>query len=324
MRSKIFVAGHQGLVGRAIVRRLERASSHHLVIRSHAELDLADQRAVRAFFEQERPEIVILAAAKVGGIAANQMFPADFLMTNLAIQSVVFEAACRYGVRRLLFFGSTCAYPKHSPQPMREEYLLTGPLEPTSEPYAIAKLAGMKACAAYNRQHGTLFLSIIPATLYGPGDNFDPAFSHVVSGLIRRLHDAKAANAVNCAVWGTGRARREFLHADDAAEACLFLLRQDERRLREELEPTAYVLNVGTGEDAEVIDLARLIAEAVGFEGELMTDPSKPDGAPRKLLDSSRMRALGWAPCVPLAEGIRATARWYITKHESRDVVAAR
>ena len=281
----IYVAGHQGLVGAAIVRRLHAAGATRLLLRTHAELDLRRQSDVERFFEQQRPELVFLAAARVGGIEANRSHPAQFIRHNLDIQSNVIDAAHRYGARKLLFLGSSCIYPRLAPQPMREDSLLTGPLEPTNEWYAIAKIAGLKMCQAYRREYGFDAICAMPTNLYGPGDNFSLTDSHVLPALMRKCHEAKLAEAQAVEVWGTGTPRREFLHVDDLADACLFLM----RRYSEERP-----INVGWGEDLSIAELARRIAECVGYRGDLRFDPSMPDGTPRKLLDVSRLTALGW------------------------------
>jgi GDP-L-fucose synthase len=299
---RIFVAGHRGLVGSALVRRLQALGHDRLVLRSRAELDLLDQRAVDAFFAAERPDLVFLAAARVGGIHANDTRPAEFIHENLAVQTNVIHAAWRHGVRKLVFLGSSCIYPKHCPQPMREEYLLTGPLEPTNEWYAVAKIAGIKMCQAYRRQYGFDAIALMPTNLYGPGDNFDLETSHVLPALIRRFHEAKARGDARVVIWGTGTPRREFLHVDDLADAALFLAGRysDER-----------IVNVGVGADLSIAELAALIARIVGYEGAIEHDPTKPDGMPRKLLDVGRIRALGWAARIGLEEGVRSTYAWY-------------
>ncbi len=304
--SRVYVAGHRGLVGSALVRRLEQDGFDRLLLRTRRELDLADQQAVRRFFEQERPEYVFLAAARVGGILANSTCPADFIRDNLAIELNVIDAAYRAGVRRLLFLGSSCIYPKYAPQPMKEEHLLTGPLEPTNEPYAVAKIAGVKLCEAFNRQYGTRFLSVMPTNLYGPGDNFDLETSHVLPALIRKFHEAKASGAPQVVVWGTGTPRRELLHVDDLADACVFLMRRSD---------DVEIVNIGVGEDLSIRELAELVREVVGYRGEIVFDPAKPDGTPRKLLDVSRLAALGWKPRIPLREGIAGTYRWFLEHH---------
>ncbi|GGN04519.1 GDP-L-fucose synthase [Thermus composti] len=301
--SKIYVAGHRGLVGSAILRKLRAEGYTNLVTRTRQELDLRDQAAVNRFFEEERPEYVFLAAAKVGGILANSTYPADFIRDNLLIQTHVIDAAYRYGVKKLLFLGSSCIYPKYAPQPLKEGYLLTGPLEPTNEPYAVAKIAGIKMCQAYRRQYGFNAISLMPTNLYGPGDNFDLTTSHVLPALIRKFHEAKEEGRKEVVVWGTGTPRREFLHVDDLADAALFLMEHYE---------SEEIINVGVGEDISIRELAELIARIVGFEGEIVYDTTKPDGTPRKLLDTSRLFALGWRPKIPLEEGIRQTYRWFL------------
>jgi GDP-L-fucose synthase len=307
---RIYVAGHRGLVGSAIVRRLRASGAGNLALRTHTELDLTDGAAVDAFFARERPAQVYLAAAKVGGIVANDSYPADFLYQNLMIQTNVIEAARRHGVRKLLFLGSSCIYPKHAPQPMKEEHLLTGPLEPTNEAYAVAKIAGIKTCAAYNRQFGTNFLAVMPTNLYGPGDNYDPEGGHVVPALMRRMHEARLAGAPSVRVWGSGTPRRELLYSDDLADAAVYLMeRCDAKDLGE-------FVNVGTGTDLTIAELAQQIAAVVGFAGELAFDRSRPDGTPRKLLDCSRIHALGWRARTPLAEGLRLAYADFLSQHE--------
>ena len=308
---RIYVAGHRGLLGSGLVRRLEAYGYMNLITRSHAELDLTDHSTVERFFQTERPEYVFLAAARVGGIGANQKYPADFMYTNLMIETAVLHAAFRTGVKRLILYGSTCTYPRHCQQPMREVDLLTGSLEPTSEPYALAKIAGMRLCEAFNRQYGSCFISVIPPTLYGPGDNFDLESSHVISALIRKVHEAKAEQRDSVVIWGSGSPRREFLYSDDAAEGCIHLMNLEEERLREAVVETGYVINVGAGSDITISDLAHMIGETVGYGGGLIYDTTRPDGAPRKLLDSSRMTGLGWRSETPLEEGIRRTYEWY-------------
>ncbi len=294
----VFVAGHRGLVGSAIVRRLERAGHTNLLLRTRQELDLTRQDAVDTFFAEQRPAYVFLAAARVGGIHANDTYPADFIRDNLQIQTNIIDAAWRHGAAKLLFLGSSCIYPKHAPQPMPEDCLLTGPLEPTNEWYAVAKIAGIKMCQAYRRQYGFNAISLMPTNLYGPGDNFDLQTSHVLPALIRKFHEAKASGADHVMMWGTGTPRREFLHVDDLADACLFLMQryEDER-----------IVNVGVGDDITIRELAALVAEVVGFTGEIRNDTSKPDGTPRKLLDVSRLHALGWRAGIGLREGITET-----------------
>lgn len=296
--AKIYVAGHRGLAGSAIMRRLRSAGYRNLITRSHDELDLTDQAAVGRFFEQERPAYVFLAAAKVGGILANSAYPADFIYRNLAIETNVIHAAHRYDVKKLLFLGSSCIYPKHAPQPMKEEYLLTAKLEPTNEPYAIAKIAGIKMCAAYNRQYGTNFMCVMPTNLYGPGDNYDLENSHVIPALIRKMQEAKEQSHADVVVWGTGKPRREFLYSDDVGDACVFLMeRFDAAEIGE-------LINVGMGTDISIAELAAVIRDVVGCGGKISYDSSKPDGTARKLLDVSRMSALGWKAKTPLSEGL--------------------
>jgi GDP-L-fucose synthase len=294
--SKIYVAGHFGLAGSAIWRELERQGFKNLIGRRQRELDLSNRQAVDDFFAEERPAYVFLAAAKVGGIKANNDFPGDFLFKNLDIQNNVIDAARRTGVRKLLFLGSSCIYPKHAPQPLKEEYLLTGPLEPTNEWYAIAKIAGIKLCQAYRRQHGCDFISAMPTNLYGPNDNYDPNGSHVLPALIRRFHEAKQAKLPFVTCWGTGSPLREFLHSDDLASALVLLM----RGYSEE-----QFINVGSGSDLSIKELSETVARAIGYEGEIRWDPTKPDGTPRKLMDSSRLRSLGWEPRISLEDGVR-------------------
>lgn len=296
--SKIYVAGHRGLVGSAIVRRLATGSYTNIITRTHAELDLTEQRAVNSFFEKERPEYVFLAAAKVGGIHANNTYRADFIYQNLMIESNIIYASYRHGIKKLMFLGSSCIYPKHAPQPMKEEHLLTGLLEPTNEPYAIAKIAGIKMCDAYNRQYDTNFMSTMPTNLYGPGDNYDLKNSHVLPALIRKMHEAKVQNAKEVVVWGTGSPRREFLYSDDLADACVFLME------KYNASDIGEFMNIGTGREITIRELAELVAEVVGFHGQLVFDASKPDGTPRKLLDVSRLQQLGWQPKTGFHEGI--------------------
>ena len=290
-------------MGSAILRTLQAQGYTTLVTRTHAELDLTDQAAVRRFFAGEHPEYVFLAAAKVGGILANDTSPADFIRDNLFIQTNVIDAAYRSGVKKLLFLGSSCIYPKHAPQPMKEEHLLTGPLEPTNEWYAVAKIAGIKIGQAYRRQYGFNAIALMPTNLYGPGDNFDPQTSHVLPALMRKFHEAKVSGAPRIVVWGTGKPRREFLHVDDLAAASLFLMRHYDAE---------EIVNVGVGEDISIAELAGLIREVVGYQGEIVYDSSKPDGTPRKLLDVSRLQALGWKARISLREGVTATYRWYV------------
>jgi GDP-L-fucose synthase len=306
LNSRIYLAGHRGLVGSAIHRSLERQGFTSIAAKTHAELDLTDRAAVDEFFQAERPEYVFLAAAKVGGILANNTYPADFIRINLEIQNNVIDACYRYGVDRMIFLGSTCFYPKLAPQPIKEEYLLTSELEPTNRPYALAKIAGLEMCWAYNRQYGTRFLATAPTNLYGPGDNYSLQNSHVLPALIRKVAIAKATGARTVEVWGTGTPLRELLYSDDMADACVFLINLPEAQFASLLDPErAPLINIGTGEDMSIRDLAELVCKVLGFDGELVFDPSKPDGTPRKLTDSSRIQALGWRPKVSLAEGIR-------------------
>lgn len=310
--SRIFIAGHRGLVGSALVRKLQREGFVNLILRTHGELDLTSRPAVDAFFAATQPEYVFLAAGKVGGIQANSAYPADFIYDNLAIQLNVIDAARRNRVRKLEFFGSSCIYPKLAPQPIGEEYLLTGPLESTNEAYAIAKIAGLKLCQAYRAQYGWNAISLMPTNLYGPGDHFDLENSHVLPALIRKFHDAREARMPEVMIWGTGTPRREFLHVDDLASAALFLMQNYD-------EPE--IVNIGTGEDLTIAELAALIAECVGYRGALRFDPTKPDGTPRKLLDVSRLKALGWRPSIPLEQGIRATYSWF---RQNADIACVR
>ena len=297
LQAPIYVAGHRGMVGSAIVRALEARGHTNVITRTSSELDLRDQRAVHSFLEETRPTQVYLAAAKVGGIHANNTYKADFLYDNVMMEANVIEGSRRAGVEKLLFLGSSCIYPKHAPQPMSEDVLLTGALEPTNEPYAIAKIAGLKLCDAYRDQHGCNFISAMPTNLYGPGDNYHPENSHVLPALVRRFHEAKVNGASEVMCWGTGSPRREFLHVDDLAQACLHLM---------DVHNDAGWVNVGTGEDVTIKELAETVARVVGYEGELVWDTTKPDGTPRKLLDVSKMTALGWRATTPLERGIEA------------------
>jgi GDP-L-fucose synthase len=331
--SKIFVAGHRGLVGSAIFRHLKAKGYTNLITRSHAELDLSDQTAVNAFFDKEKPEYVFLAAARVGGIMANNTYPADFIRVNLLIQTHIIDAAYRHGVDRLLFLGSSCIYPRLAPQPMKEEYLLTGPLEPTNSAYAVAKIAGIEMCRSYNRQHGTSFLPVMPTNLYGPNDNFDLMTSHALPAFIRKFHLAKMAaegnreaiakdedcfgtiqtdikeslsiNTPRVILWGTGQPKREFLYVDDLADACVWLMKNYEG---------SDLINIGTGEDKSIRELAEIAKAVVGFKGDLVFDSSKPDGMPRKLLDVSKLTRLGWQAETSVEEGVRKTYQWYLNK----------
>ncbi len=311
--SPIYIAGHRGLVGSALMKRLQAAGYCNLITRTHAELDLTEQAAVQDFFQETRPEYVFLAAAKVGGILANDTYPAEFIHQNLAIQIQVIHEAWRTGVKRLLFLGSSCIYPRDCPQPMREEYLLTGSLEATNRPYAVAKIAGIEICWAYNRQYGTRNLAVMPTNLYGPGDNFDLHDSHVLPALIRKMHEAKMRRDENVTVWGSGTPRRELLHSDDLADACVFLMTLPEEKFDGLLGgSTPPLINIGWGEDITIEELAHLVQEVVGYPGRLVFDLSKPDGTPRKLLDTSKINALGWRPRIGLREGIQDAYRWYL------------
>jgi len=301
--SKIYVAGHRGLVGSAILRKLRERGYSNLVTRTSRELDLREQGAVREFFERERPEYVFLAAAKVGGILANDTWPADFLYQNLMIEANVIESARLSGVKKLLFLGSTCIYPRMAPQPLKEEYLLTGPLESTNEWYAVAKIAGIKLCQACQRQYGSKFISAMPTNLYGPEDNFDLESSHVMPALIRKFHEAKINRASSVTVWGTGKPLREFLHVDDCAAACLFLMQHYDGE---------EIVNIGVGEDLSIAELAELVSKVVGFAGKIIYDSGKPDGTPRKLVDVTRINGLGWRAGIPLEVGVRTTYEWFL------------
>jgi GDP-L-fucose synthase len=316
--SKIYVAGHSGLVGSAMVRRLKALGYSNLLLRSHQQLDLTDQREVQQFFSEERPEYVFLAAAKVGGILANDTYPADFFGQNIRIQTNVIHEAYRAQVNRLLFLGSSCIYPKVAPQPLKEEYLLTGPLEETNRAYAVAKIAGIEMCWSYNQQYGTRFIAAMPTNLYGEGDRYDLQSSHVIPAMIRKFHEAKVTGAGKVVLWGTGTPRREFLYSDDAADACIFLMNLKDNEadaiLADKL--THAVINVGRGEDLTIRELSELITSVVGFRGEIIFDPSKPDGTPRKLMDISRLSALGWKPGIFLREGLAITYRHFLKEHE--------
>jgi GDP-L-fucose synthase len=308
--SRIYVAGHRGLVGSGLVRTLQREGCGNLVLRTHAELDLTDRRAVEQFFRAERPEVVFAAAAKVGGIVANNTFPADFIRDNLEIQTNVVHQAWASGARRLLFFGSSCIYPRDCPQPIREEYLLTGPLEHTNSAYALAKIAGIEMCRAYNQQHGAQFLTVMPTNLYGPGDNYDPQKAHVLPALIRRIHEAKTRGDKDVVIWGSGSPRREFLHVDDLAAACVMLVSLDDAAYAGQIATLRYpLMNIGCGADQTVTELAMTIAAVIGFRGGLRYDATKPDGTPQKLLDISRISSLGWRARIGLREGIARTYR---------------
>jgi len=301
--AKIYVAGHRGLVGSAILRKLQENGYYNLVYKTSQELDLRDRNQVDQLFKEEKPEYVFLAAAKVGGIVANNEYPADFIRDNLMIQTNVIDAAYRNGAKKLLFLGSTCIYPKFAPQPLKEEYLLTGELEPTNEPYAIAKIAGIKMCQSYNRQYGTKYISVMPTNLYGPNDNFDLHTSHVLPALIRKFHEAKENNAPYVEVWGTGTPRREFLYSDDLADACVFLMNHYEDN---------EIVNVGVGEDIPIKELAEKIKAIVGYEGDIRFDTTKPDGTPRKLVDVSKIHSLGWKASISLEEGLQKAYQWFL------------
>ncbi len=315
--AKIYIAGHRGLVGSALMRNLQSRGYDNLLTRSHAELDLTVQSAVNAFFRSEKPDYVFLAAAKVGGIHANNSYPAEFIRDNLAIQTNVIHAAYENGVKRLLFLGSSCIYPRDCPQPMKEEHLLTGPLESTNRPYAVAKISGIEMCWSYNRQYGTRYLAVMPTNLYGPGDNYHPENSHVIPGLIRRFHEAKERGEERVTVWGTGTPRREFLYSEDMADACIYLMSlPDERYTVYLTEESAPLINIGSGEELTIRQLAEAVARTVGFDGILEFDPGKPDGTPRKLLDVSRLSSLGWKPGISLEQGLRRAYRDFLETAE--------
>jgi len=320
----VFVAGHRGMVGSAIVRRLAGLGYEHIVTAGRSELDLLDQRAVRDFFAAHRIDQLYLAAARVGGIHANNSYPADFIYENLVIETNLIRAAHDHGVQRLLFLGSSCIYPKHAPQPMREDALLTGPLEPTNEPYAIAKIAGIKLCESFNRQHGRDYRSVMPTNLYGPGDNFEAENSHVVPALLRRFHDAAQAGAPKVVVWGSGTPRREFLHVDDMAAASVFVMELEEGLYQSQTKPMLSHINVGTGQDCTIRMLAESMAAVTGFTGQLEFDASKPDGAPRKLLDVSVLNQLGWQSTITLEQGLTDTYAWYRERIAGRAGVTPR
>ncbi|WP_406656572.1 GDP-L-fucose synthase [Methanolobus sp. ZRKC2] len=307
LSSNIYIAGHRGMVGSAIKKILESKGYSNLTYRTHNELDLTDQREVDSFFEEEKPEYVFLAAAKVGGILANSTYPADFIYQNLMIEANVIHAAYKYGTKKLLFLGSSCIYPKFAPQPMKEEYLLTGELEETNEAYAIAKIAGIRLCKHYNQQYGTNFMSVMPTNLYGPNDNFDLQTSHVLPALIRKFHEAKINSKQNVIIWGTGSPRREFLHVNDMAAACIYLMEKYDAFNIDEF------INIGVGEDITIKELAEIIGDIIGYEGEIVYDTSKPDGTPQKLLDVSRLNELGWRFSISLREGIAQTYEWYLS-----------
>jgi len=307
-QSRIYLAGHTGLVGTAMHRKLLEKGYSNIITRSHGELDLTRQSDVERFFQEEKPEYVILAAAKVGGIHANSTYPGQFIFENLSIQNNVIHASYLSGVKKLLFPGSACSYPRECPQPMKEEYLLTGPLEPTNEPYAVAKIAGITLCQAYNRQYGTDFICAVPTNAYGPNDNFDPEDSHVIPALLKRFHDARMAGAAEVMIWGTGSPLREFIYADDLADAFLFLLKN---------YGGSEIINIGTDKEISIKELASIIKDIVGFKGPIRFDSSKPDGAPRKTLDKTKLFGLGWRPEISLAEGLEMTYRWFLKHHSN-------
>lgn len=311
--SKIYIAGHSGLVGSAIVRRLGKGGYDNLVLKTHQELELTDQKAVNGFFETDKPEVVILAAAKVGGIYANNSYPAEFIYQNLAIQTNIIHESWQAGVKRLLFLGSSCIYPRDCRQPMKEEYLLSGPLETTNRPYALAKIAGIEMCWAYNRQYGTQYLSAMPTNTYGPGDNYDLETSHVLPALIRKMHEAKISNSPEVIIWGTGKPRREFIYSDELADACVFLLEQDEATYNNILgdNQKAPLINIGSGKDQTIKHLADVIQKVVGYEGQLSWDAEKPDGTPKKILDIGRLSEIGWRSKLSLDDGIAKTYQHY-------------
>ena len=314
--ARVFVAGHNGMVGSAIVRTL-KAQGHHLVTAPRRELDLADRQAVTAFLKQAEPEIVVVAAAKVGGIHANNTYPAEFILSNLLVETHLIDGAFQAGCNRLLFLGSSCIYPKMAEQPMREDSLLTGPLESTNEPYAIAKIAGIKLCESYNRQYGTDYRSVMPTNLYGTGDNFHPENSHVAPALMRRFHEAKLAGDAEVMVWGTGNVMRELLHVDDLAAACVHVMALEKSVIESATGPMCSHINIGTGVDVTIRELAETIKRVVRFEGELKFDASKPDGTPRKLLDVSKINSLGWQANISLADGLRSTYEWFLEHQET-------
>jgi|TARA_R100001015_G_C4634956_1_gene202860 GDP-L-fucose synthase len=316
-KQRIFVAGHRGMVGSAIVRQLEQKADVEILTATRSELNLLDQTAVQSWFQQHAVDQVYLAAAKVGGIHANNEYPAEFIYENLMIEANIIHAAHQSGVQKLLFLGSSCIYPKNAEQPMREEALLTGTLEPTNEPYAIAKIAGIKLCESYNRQYGRDYRSVMPTNLYGPHDNFHPENSHVVPALLRRFHEAKLAGAKEVMAWGTGSPMREFLHVDDMAEASVFVMNLDDATYQQHTQPMLSHINVGTGVDCTIKELTETVAEVVGFEGNIVWDTTKPDGTPRKLLDVSRLKALGWQASNPLNEGLQDAYQWFLENQDN-------
>ena len=305
--SKIYIAGHNGLVGSAIVRNLKSNGFNNLVLKTHKELDLLDWQEVKKFFETEKPEYVFLAAARVGGILENDTYPADFIFQNMQIQNNIIHNAYLSEIKKLLFLGSSCIYPRECPQPIKEEYLLTGPLEKTNEAYAVAKIAGIKMCQSYNKQYGTKYISVMPTNLYGPNDNFDLNSSHVLPALLRKFHEAKINNQKEVLIWGTGSPKREFLHVDDLADACVFLMENYNEN---------EIVNIGTGEDISIRELAEIVKRIVGFEGEIKNDTSKPDGTPRKLLDVSKLHSLNWKHKIELNQGIKDTYQWFLKNYE--------
>ena len=315
-QTKIYVAGHRGMVGSAIVRALEAEGQKNIVVRAHAELDLTDQQAVKAFFEAEKPDQVYLAAAKVGGIHANNIYPGEFIYQNLMMEANIIHEAFKVGVKKLLFLGSSCIYPKMVEQPMKEDALLTGVLEATNEPYAIAKIAGIKLCESYNRQYGVDYRSVMPTNLYGVGDNYHPENSHVIPALIRRFHEAKAGNAYEVVIWGSGTPKREFLYVDDMAAASVYVMNLDKRIYDQKTEPMLSHVNVGFGSDVTIKELAQTISEVVGYQGLIGFDPTKPDGTPRKLMDSGRLNSLGWQAKVNLKDGLTKAYQDYLTNSE--------
>ena len=315
--TKYYIAGHRGMVGSAIARQLEAAGETDIVTRTHAELDLTDQLAVWEFMQAERPDVVILAAAKVGGIYANHTYPAEFIYENLMIECNVIHQAYEAGVQKLLQLGSSCIYPKAVPQPMREEALLTGTLEPTNEPYAVAKIAGIKLCESYNRQHGVDYRSVMPTNLYGPGDNFHPDNSHVMPALIRRFHEAARDGLNEVVIWGSGAPRREFLHVNDMAAASLFVLNLPKATYDRNTDPMLSHINVGTGSDISILELAQLVAKVTGYTGQVSTDPTKPDGTMRKLMDVGRLSEMGWSARIKLEQGLSDTYEWYLANAQA-------